>query len=72
MEQEPSLENIDAVIDGLIEELDSYAGLWDEHPELHDQWYWAEMEARVGKDRQAAKKHLEEFLKILEGIKNKN
>lgn len=72
MEQEPTIENVDSVIEGLLEELDSYAELWDEHPELQEQWYWVDMEARVSKDREAAKVHLEEFLKVLKGVKNKS
>ena len=70
MEQEPTFENVDSIIEGLLEELDGYAELLDGHPELQEQWYWAEMEARVSKDREAAKVHLEEFLKILKAIKN--
>lgn len=72
MEQGPTFENVDSVIDGLLEELDGYAELWDEHPELQEQWYWAEMEARVSKDREAAKVHLEEFLEVLKSVKSKS
>lgn len=69
MEQEPTFENVDSAIEDLLEKLDSYAELWDGHPELQEQWYWAEMEARVSKDREAAKVHLEEFIEILRGLK---
>ena len=70
MEQESPFESVDSAIEGLLEKLDSYEELWDEHLELQEQWYWAAMEARVGQDREAAKVHLEEFLKVLEGVKN--
>lgn len=68
--KEPSPENIDLVIKKLLEILESYNELFNElSPELQDQWYDAEMEAKVGKDRLAATIHLQQFLKTLEKIK---
>ncbi len=59
------IERIDAEIEGLLQELDDYSDLYDKLPELQDQWYEVEMEAKVAKDRAAAKAHLEEFVSLL-------
>ena len=68
--KEPTPENIDSAIEKLLETLESYAELYNElGPILQDLWYDVEMEAKVGKDRQIAKVHLEEFLGVLEKIK---
>ncbi len=72
MEKIPTPENIDLLINQLLEKLDDYAELYDKvNPELQEQWYWAAMEAGVSKDREVAKTHLEEFLKIIEAEKQK-
>ena len=68
--QEPNLEAIDLQIDRLLENLGDYAELYDQSPELQDEWHWTEMEARVSIDRAAAKARLEEFIKKLEAKKN--
>ena len=63
---EPTPEEIDAEIEKLLQTLDEYGDLYNKLSlELQDQWYDAEMEAKVGKDRGAAKTHLEKFLGIL-------
>ncbi len=68
--KESGPENIDSAIEKLLETLESYGELYDGlSPELQDWWYDVENEARAGKDRQAAKAHLEEFLGVLERIK---
>jgi|GEM_PF-1381963 len=55
--------SIEALLGALDEEFgESYNDL---SPELQDRWYDAEMEAKVGKDRLAAKTHLEQFIDIL-------
>lgn len=65
-----SVEKLDEDIERLLEFLDGYGELWDGlGVKLQEQWYDAEMEARVGKDRQVAKDHLEGFIGILEKIK---
>ena len=69
MEKPPSPENIESQIEELLSELDKYA--LDQFPEeirdqLADEWYGAEMEARVGKDREGACGRLREFIEKLE------
>ena len=55
--------SIEALLGALDEEFgESYNNL---SQELQDRWYDAEMEAKVGKDRLAAKNHLEQFIDIL-------
>lgn len=55
--------SIEALLGALDEEFgESYNDL---SPYLQNRWYEAEMEARVGKDRLAAKSHLEQFIDIL-------
>ena len=72
MEREPTPESIDSVIERLLDKLETYTELYSEISlELQGQWYDAEMEARAGKDREAAKTHLEEFLNILEAERQK-
>lgn len=63
---EPDLEAIDSEIEKLLDVLGDYAELYDQLPELQEEWYWADMEARVSIDRIAAKTRLEEFIKKLE------
>jgi len=71
-EQVPSPENIDAEIERFLETLDSYISrLWESHPELQEEWYWVEMEARVGLDRQTAKEKLETFIGKLQNLSEK-
>lgn len=64
---EPSPEEIEREIESLLEKLEGcnqfYAGL---DQDWQDKWYDAEMEAKVAKDRSAAKTHLEEFIHALE------
>ena len=69
--QEPSPENIEAIdqeIERLIETLENF-DYTNFSEEVQEQWYYIEMEAKVAKDRQAAKAHLEEFFTILENMK---
>jgi len=71
-EKIPTPENIDLLIDQLLDKLAEYGDLYDEVSlELQEQWYWAEMEARVGKDRETARVKLEEFLETIEIEKQK-
>ncbi len=72
IEKIPTPENFDLLIDRLLDKLAEYGDLYDEvSPELQEQWYLTEMEARVGKDREAAKAKLEEFLETIEIEKQK-
>ena len=66
--QQPSPENIEKEIIKLLENLNNYDGEFFSNlsPESQDDWYDAEMEAEVGKDRVKAKEKLEKFLKFLE------
>ncbi|MBU0648810.1 hypothetical protein KJ969_01735 [Patescibacteria group bacterium] len=67
---EQSPENIDSEIEKLLEIFDSFD--FNEFSEqVQDRWYDVEMEARVAKDRETAKAHLEEFLAVLENIKKR-
>ena len=50
----------------LLEDLDQY-NLEDYSPEIQDECYWVEQEARMGKDRELAKANLEKLLKVLRG-----
>ena len=71
--KEPSPEAVDAEIENLLKELNNYAEIYDEgSPELQEEWYWIEMEAKVAKDRQAAKAHLEEFISKIKELKEKS
>lgn len=66
-EQIPTPENTETEIEKLLETLDSYAPkLLEKHPELQEEWYWVEMEARVSQDRATAGDHLRNFLGVLE------
>jgi NAD-specific glutamate dehydrogenase len=66
-QKENSIEEIDARIEKSLEELERHAELWDKlSEEMQEEWYYIEMEAKVGKDRQQAEARLDEFLKILE------
>jgi len=70
--KEPTPEDVDAEIEQKLKELyENYSELVEIGSELDDKWYWVEQEANVGKDRQAAKKHLEEFIEKLEEIKKR-
>lgn len=63
---ENDIEKIDAEIEKLLENLRSFYEKWDEmNPELQEEFYWVEMEGGVGKDREAARKKLEEFIRKL-------
>jgi len=65
-----NIEVIDQEIESLIEALDKYN--YNNLPEeVQDEWYDVEMEGKVGKDRSAAKAHLEEFIKKLEELSKK-
>ena len=64
--KEPSPENLENEILKLLEELDSRRDVYDNLSLVEqDEWYAVEMEARVAKNREAAKTHLKEFLKYL-------
>ncbi|MDP3999797.1 MAG: hypothetical protein Q8P76_04405 [bacterium] len=64
--QAPSPENLESEIEKLLEQMETFADLYTElSPEDQDAWYDAEMEAKVGKDRAAAKEHLQKFLDYL-------
>jgi len=72
IEKIPIPENFDLLIDQLLDKLAEYGDLYDEVSlELQEQWYWIEMRARVGKDRETAKAKLEEFLETIEIEKQK-
>ncbi len=65
MEKPFSPEIIESQIEALLSELDNHA--LEQFPEevreqLTDEWYTAEMEARVGKDRNQALEHLSLFV----------
>jgi hypothetical protein len=64
---ESTPEEIELSIEAFLGVLDEKFGEFynDLSPELQDRWYDAEMEAKVGKDRLAAKNHLEQFIDIL-------
>lgn len=60
------IKEIDATIGDLLENL--YEHDYDSlSPEIQDEWYWVEEEAKVGKDRELAKAVLEKFLNVLQG-----
>ena len=65
--QEPSPEIIDQEIIQLLEKLDTLTDLYS--PELAEQWWAVENEARVAEDRKIAKQSLEDFIKFLESVK---
>ncbi len=69
--QEPSPEGIDQEIERLVGVLygEEYSDMWRDFPELQEEWYWIEQEAGVALDRQAAKEHLERFIKRLNSLK---
>ena len=65
MEKPPSPENIESQIERLLGELEKYA--LDQFPEeaqdqLAEEWYDAEMEARVGANRDEALEHLRQMV----------
>ncbi|OGY64769.1 MAG: hypothetical protein A3I24_04450 [Candidatus Harrisonbacteria bacterium RIFCSPLOWO2_02_FULL_41_13b] len=64
---EPSRENLELEINQLLERLDELGDLYS--PELAEQWWAVEEEARCGKDRQKAKERLGDFIKLLESAK---
>ena len=64
--QEPSPELIDQEINQLLEKLDTLRDRYS--PAVEDKWWDVEMEARIGIDRLAAKKQLEDFIKFLETV----
>jgi hypothetical protein len=74
MEQLPNPENIESKIEQLLNKLDDYAlaqfpeGIQDQ---LADEWYAAEMEARVSADRDAALTHLSQFIEKLQNTEKK-
>ncbi len=69
--QEPTPEEIERAIEELIEIIysDEYSDLYYDFPELQDAEYDAVMEGKVGEDRAAAKKHLEDFIEVLKSKK---
>ena len=65
--KEPNPEELEAAIEALIEKLYGYTNSFDSlSAEMQENWYWAEMEAKAGLDRQEAKRQLEQFLMVLE------
>jgi len=68
-----NLENIESEIEKLLSELYGFAEQYENlEPELQNEWYDAEMEAEVGKDREKAKTNLEQFVaKLKEATKIK-
>ena len=58
-------EKIEKSIDKLVKDLDKF-NTKDYDLEIQDEWYWAELEAQVGKDRELAKANLERLLDTLE------
>jgi len=68
-EKAPTPENIDSAIERMAAELNEKYDFMELTPELQEEWYMVEMEAGVARDREAAKKHLEEFMEKLESIK---
>ena len=74
MEKPLSPENVEARIERFLNELDNYA--LDQFPEdiqdwLADEWYDAEMEAQVGKDREQAVERLNQFVEKLSKLPKK-
>ena len=68
MEKSPSPENIEDQIEQLLGELDNYA--LEQFPEdkrdaIAEAWYDAEMEARVGLNREKALENLRKFVEKL-------
>lgn len=64
--QPKSPEQIETEISKLLEDLDGYSEFFDGlSEELQEAWYYAEMEAKVGKNREQAKEEIERFLKVL-------
>ena len=68
MEKFSNIENVESQMEQLLSKLDNYA--LDQFPEeiqdeLADEWYDAEMEARVGKNRGQALEHLSQFVNKL-------
>lgn len=75
MEKPPSPENLESEIERLLGELENYA--LDQFPvevqdELANDWYDAEMMARVGADREAALTGLQQFVSKLERTPKKS
>ena len=75
MEKIPSPESIEAEIERLLGELATYA--LDQFPEeaqdqLAEEWYDAEMEAKVGADREHALEYLRQFVNKLESAPKKS
>lgn len=68
MENEPKFEDVESEIKELLSQLDNYA--LDQFPaesqdELEEEWYFAEEQAKVGKDREKALEDLGVFIKRL-------
>ena len=72
-ERERTPEQIEADIESSLRSLyENYAEFYDEMgEELQGRWYDAEMEAKVGKDRELGFKHLQEFIWALDDWKDK-
>jgi|GEM_PF-2466937 len=64
---EISPELIEADIESLLETLDAF-DFESLAPQMQEEWYYIEMQARVGKDRTAARENLEAFIHILTGL----
>ena len=61
------MSDLESTIESLLETLEGFSRVWNRlSPELQEQWYLAEMEARVGKDRETAKTHIEAFIRTLQ------
>ena len=75
METPPSPENNESQVEQLLGELDNYA--LDQFPEeiqdqLAEEWDDAEMEARVGKDRDGALERLRQFIDKLSKLSGRD
>lgn len=58
-------EELEQSIENLLKELDNY-DMNNFSQEIQEDWYYVEMEATAGKDREIAKANLEQFLQSLQ------
>lgn len=68
-----STERLEPGIEALLDELQNYEWMWMQlSPEqvrgIEGYWWAVDNEVRVGKNREAARKHLEEFIMSLRKI----
>jgi len=62
------LDELEESIKKLLKILDQYR-MDDFSQDVQEEWYFVELEAMTGKDREIAKVNLEQFLQILPGLK---